>query len=266
MGLSPIDIDTKKVIRPSATSLAVAKPLGFRYMSLIENKQLPHLQIFHLRSHFRISVTQGSLEWPLGGILSDSMLQGVSYVDIQVPGKHSVDGKVPAAELQLVHESVNNKPAVAVVVPLNVDNSGKENEWLKPLLATLPERNAARSFVGQPMGLAHHILGKGITSQYYRYDGTLTTPPCHKTEWFILEEPGYIGKKQLFEIATALGKNEQMPEVSSFRPNLVMFGSPHVADQATVLLQSHNGVTKQGSRLLLSRVASLHAARKKVQT
>jgi len=263
LGLSPIDIDTKSVVDPSATAPALLEPLAFRFMSGSDQEQTTaHLQLSRVRSHFRVAVPPGSLEWPLGGVLSNSVLRGVSYVDIQVPGKHSVNGRVPAAELQLVHESVNGKPAVALAVPLELDESGNENRWLKPLLLALPDGSNVRSILGQPIGLAHEAFGKGGTSRYYRYDGTLTSPPCHDTEWFVLEEPGRISKNQLFEITAALGKTQQLRNPAFFKAKLVMLGSPHLVEQAELVAAGRNGATRQGARLLLSRAASRRAAQK----
>jgi carbonic anhydrase len=254
-GLSPIDIDTNTVVDPTASAPALVDPLGFRFMSQSESEMTPHVQITQMHSHFRVEVPQDSQEWPLGGVLSDKTLRGVSYVDIQVPGKHSVNGRVPAAELQLVHESINGKPAVAVSVPLEVEDSDHENEWLQPLLAALPQKNNVQSVVGKPMGLAHELLGKGVTSRYYRYDGTSTTPPCHQTEWFVLAEPGRVGKSQLSQLKSALGISEHLrPEASIFKAKVVMLGSSHLADQASVLAAGRSGVTTPGSRVLLSRV------------
>jgi carbonic anhydrase len=231
MGLSPVDIESRKAMDPSAFSPGLLEPLAFRYMTPNENMDPPHLKVSHLSTHFRVAVPPGSLDWPLGGVLSSGVLRGVSYVDIKVPGEHSVDGRAPAAELQLVHESVNGKPAMSVAVPLELSEDDSENSWLKPLLMALPDRNFGRLVLGQPLGLAHGALSLGATGRYYRYDGSLTTPPCHRTEWFVLAEPGRVSRHQLAVISDAIGTMQHSgPPSPARKASLVMIGTPHLVD------------------------------------
>jgi len=238
LGQSPVDIDTSRVVDASALSPALVHPLAFRYMSLSDGgKGEARLLLSHHGHHFRVAVPPGSIEWPLGGVLSGGVLRGVSFVDIHVPGEHSVDGHFPEAELQLVHESAGGKPAMAVSVPRELGELGEENEWLKPLLEGLPTKNAAKEVLGQPLGLLHTALNSGATSRYYRYDGSLTKPPCLLTEWFVLEQPGRISQQQLSELGAALGidvgSRETRPLGASFISSLVMRGSPQLVGQVS---------------------------------
>lgn len=233
LGLSPVDIDSKRVFDPTAAlSSTLIEPLSFRYMS--QSDKGGHLQLSHRGHHLRVAVPSGSSEWPLGGVLSSGVLRGVSYIDIHVPGEHSVDGRIPAAELQLVHESVGDKPAMAVAVPLQLREEA--NPWLTTLLAKLPEKKAAQDIIGQPLGLLHSALLQGSTSNYYRYDGSLTKPPCQSTEWFVLEEPGHISPQQLMQLGAALGVDVNPEKMwqqrgPSFMTSLVMKGSPRLVNQ-----------------------------------
>lgn len=231
---SPVDIDTKMVVDPSSISSALVEPLAFRYMSLLDGAHdSARLQLSNRGQHLRVAVPPGSAEWPLGGVLSAGVLRGVSYIDIHVPAEHSVNGHVAAAELQLVHESVAGKPAMAVAVPLELHagRADEENEWLKPLLRALPETQASVEVLGQPLGLLQSALGLGVTNRYYRYDGSLTKPPCLRTEWFILEEPGHISHQQLSDLGTALGLDDSPQRATQFMTSLVMRGSPHLESQ-----------------------------------
>jgi carbonic anhydrase len=244
LGQSPVDIDSKRVVDASSLSSALIEPLAFRYMSPSNNeRQGARLRLSKRGRHLRVAVPPGSTEWPLGGVLSSGILRGVSYVDIHVPGEHSVDGHVPAAELQLVHESAGGKPAVAVAVPLELssDSSSADyagaNEWLKPLLAALPEKKGAQEVLGEPLALLHKAFSSGATSDYYRYDGSLTKPPCLLTEWFVLQEPGHLSRRQLADLSAALGVDISSQGAKqrgpSFLTSLVMRGSPHLVSQVT---------------------------------
>lgn len=233
LGLSPVDIDSKRVFDPTAAlSSTLIEPLSFRYMS--RSDKGGHLQLSHRGHHLRVAVPSGSSEWPLGGVLSSGVLRGVSYIDIHVPGEHSVDGRIPAAELQLVHESVGDKPAMAVAVPLQLREDA--NPWLTTLLANLPQKQAAQDIIGPPLGLLHDSLLQGSTSSYYRYDGSLTKPPCQSTEWFVLEESGHLSQQQLMQLGAALGIDVNPEKLwqqrgPTFMTSLVMKGSPRLVNQ-----------------------------------
>jgi len=242
LGQSPVDIDTKRVVDSAALPSDLLQPLAFRYMSLVEDgRQGALVQLSHRGRHLRVAVPPGSIKWPLGGMLSGGVLRGVSYVDIHMPGQHAVDGHVPAVELQLVHESVPGKPAMAVAVPLELRGSSSTtimggdpaNEWLTPLLEALPTQNApAKEVLGQPLGLLHKSLSSGATTDYYRYDGSLTKPPCLRTEWFVLGEPGQLSHQQFSELSTALGVDAAKPaQGPKFMTSLVMKGAPRLVSQ-----------------------------------
>jgi carbonic anhydrase len=233
-GRSPVDIDTKRVVDATALSPALAEPVAFRYMSLADMKESPRLLFARHGHHLRVAIPPGSAQWPLGGVLSQGVLRGVSYIDIHVPGEHAVNGRVPAAELQLIHESANGKPATAVAVPLELydgasaEDGGQDNEWLSPLLSSVPTTGAAKEVIGQPLGLLHNALNSGMTSNYYRYDGSLTKPPCLLTEWFVLAEPGRLSYQQLSDLRTALNADAFAQAGRPFMTSLVMRGSPRL--------------------------------------
>jgi carbonic anhydrase len=235
LGQSPVDIQSKRVVDPAALSAGLTQPLGFRYTSLSElGQQGTRVRMFNRGSYIRVAVPPGSVEWPLGGVLSNGVLRGVSYIDIHVPGQHSVDGRLPAAELQLVHESAGGKPAMALAVPLDVsvnEPATGTNDWLEPLLVALPKTDSAKDMLGAPLGSLHNAIRSGLTSAYYRYDGSLTKPPCLRADWYILEEPGHISHKQLSALGEALNIDmNSKPRGLAFMTNLVMRGSPQLID------------------------------------
>jgi carbonic anhydrase len=243
LGQSPVDIDSKRVIDPTTLSSALIEPLGFRYMSLSEvGDKGARFELSNRGRHLRVAVPQDSTQWPLGGIISRGILAGVSYVDIHMPGEHSVDGRVPAAELQLVHESMNGKPAMALAVPLELHDEA--NDWLKPVLAATSQKNASKEVMGLPMGLLHTAFLSGSTSKYFRYDGSLTKPPCLNAEWFLLEEPGHISTEQLSQLAATLGVNANADRLEqrgpAFMTSLVMKGSPHLVNQVKAASGAEN--------------------------
>ncbi|MBI5971066.1 MAG: carbonic anhydrase family protein [Deltaproteobacteria bacterium] len=107
------------------------------------------------------------------------------------PSEHTLGNKPFAIELHLVHK--NAKGALAVVGILLEE--GAENLAYKAVFANLP-KNADTKIDADLSINAETLLPSDRT--YYRYDGSLTTPPCSEgVNWFVLKTPIQLSKEQL---------------------------------------------------------------------
>lgn len=136
--------------------------------------------------------------------ISDTEL-AISYIDIKLPGEHSgADTEPSPVELQLVHlpapGAVSDR---AVAVALLLDE-GRKNEWLQPLVLRAPEVYQQLDLRAGDLSLLHRALGRGVAGHYYRFEGALPRTPCSKATWYILEEKGHIGRRQLEALRAAL--------------------------------------------------------------
>eukprot|EP00747_Dinoflagellata_sp_TGD_P162223 gnl/TRDRNA2_/TRDRNA2_179585_c0_seq1.p1 gnl/TRDRNA2_/TRDRNA2_179585_c0~~gnl/TRDRNA2_/TRDRNA2_179585_c0_seq1.p1 ORF type:complete len:655 (-),score=88.58 gnl/TRDRNA2_/TRDRNA2_179585_c0_seq1:150-2114(-) len=237
---SPADIDTTKVFDPSALSTRLRQPLSFKEVEGAI-KSLP-LHLANFGHSLRVtSAAQGSAS-PLGALISDGVARGISYIDVHVPGQHAVDGKVSPVELQLVHLPADgNSASLAVAVPLDLDREDSENTWLKPLVGWLPGAYQDREVRGHKLLALHQDIRSGSTDSYFHYEGTLTTPPCRATKWFVLDTPGVISRKQLAALGTSL-LTEGAAVPHQFNPTFVA--------QGTTQLYSHVTDTKKPTRFL----------------
>ncbi len=179
---SPIDI--------AQTHPSMYIPLAFQYRSqLLEMVNSSHA--VHVIS-------------PPGSAL---LVRGEAFdleeVRFHVPGEHLFDGHAAEAEIQLVHRDQQGS-FVMVAVPLQTGN--RENLILSRILDYLPMRPGERVRQRQ-VGINPVFLlpaGRG----YYRYTGSLTTPPCTESVlWYVLNEPLVISSAQLERIAQAVGAN-----------------------------------------------------------
>ena len=107
------------------------------------------------------------------------------------PSEHTLGGKAFANELHLVHKSA--KGGLAVVGILLED--GAENPAYKNVFANLPKKS------DETIDTAISINAESLLPadrSYYRYDGSLTTPPCSEgVNWFVLKTPIQLSKEQL---------------------------------------------------------------------
>jgi len=96
-------------------------------------------------------------------------------VHFRTPSEHLIDGKSFAMEAQFVHaDSEGNRAVVALLY-----DEGTANITIGGLWAKLPERAGDR--LPLTSGLrAEDLLPKDW--DYYRYNGSLTTPPCSE-DW-----------------------------------------------------------------------------------
>jgi carbonic anhydrase len=147
---------------------------------------------------------------------STAELAGTSYSFAQfhfhVPSEHTIAGKTFDAELHAVHKSADGKLFVVGVL----FSKGAENAALAPVFAAmpLPPPNDERKVPGASIDLAAII---GAKPRLYRYEGSLTTPPCSEgVQWAVVDPsatPATMSAAQLAELARALhGDNHRPPQ------------------------------------------------------
>lgn len=127
---------------------------------------------------------------------SSITVDGVTYNLLQFHfhehSEHTLAGQPGAMEVHFVHQNDQGKLAV-VGAMINV---GVENQALAPVWANMPAEAGDPIAVEGVTVSADEILPTERT--YYRYDGSLTTPPCSEgVTWLVMTTPIEISQDQL---------------------------------------------------------------------
>jgi carbonic anhydrase len=177
---SPIDI--------SAATSAALPALATAYAPA-------QLSIVHHEHHADV-VNNGhtvQVNYPEGSTLS---VGGETYDLLQYhfhsPSEHTLEGRHFAMEMHLVHKSADGKLAVIGAFI----EEGPANAAFEPVWANLPREKGVEVHLEHVQVDVDELLPNDRTS--YRYDGSLTTPPCSEgVKWFVLANPVALSSAQI---------------------------------------------------------------------
>ncbi|QTD45799.1 carbonic anhydrase [Ottowia testudinis] len=126
---------------------------------------------------------------------STLMLDNISFelkqFHFHAPSENHVQGKSYPLEAHLVHASKDGQLAVVGLMY----EEGAENAALKQFWGAMPAKG------GQKAPLATVVNAAGMLPaklDYYRFNGSLTTPPCSEgVRWLVLKAPLTASKAQI---------------------------------------------------------------------
>ena len=135
-------------------------------------------------------------------------LGGISYQLVQYhfhgPSEHTVDGKHFPMEMHMVHKSGDGKLAVVGVFIAE----GAHNKAFDPVWAHLPAQKGVETHLPAVKVDVDALLPTARTS--YRYDGSLTTPPCSEgVNWIIMTTPIQISGEQVAAFTRLIKDNNR---------------------------------------------------------
>lgn len=129
----------------------------------------------------------------------------LKHLDFHTPSEHQLNGQSYPLEIQLWHE--DSKKNIAIMSILF--KTGEPNAELTELLAQLPQK------ASEPIKLKTRFTPNELmptNPQYYRYSGSLTTPPCSEgVRWIVMKSPLQTSAEQVQAITSAIGGANNRP-------------------------------------------------------
>lgn len=140
---------------------------------------------------------------------SNITVDGVSFelkqFHFHAPSENLIKGKSFPVEAHLVHADKDGNLAVVAVML----SEGKANKALASAWAQMPEHE------GDKIALTTSISPKDLLPKnhdYYRFNGSLTTPPCSEgVRWLVMKNPTSVSKEQIDEFTHVMHHPNNRP-------------------------------------------------------
>jgi carbonic anhydrase len=137
------------------------------------------------------------------------------------PSEHTVDGQHFPMEMHLVHKAADGKLAVLAVFI----RDGAHNKAFDPVWSNLPAQKGVETHYPAVTVDVDALLPSVRTT--YRYDGSLTTPPCSEgVKWIVMTTPIELSRDQIGAFTRLITGNN--------RPTQPLNGRPVITDAVAV--------------------------------
>lgn len=171
--------------------------------------------------------------------------------------EHTIDGIKYPLEMHLVHEAYFSKALAVLSILFRLQED--DNSHINELLSILNRTTNTSVFVEQQMDISR-VFPTVLPARFYRYNGSLTIPPCTEgITWIILERTVPISSSQL-EVFT------RNSEPFNFRPTqrlhsrtvLANFHPESLEESETENIHHSSTCIKQISIILLSFIPLIY--------
>jgi carbonic anhydrase len=189
---SPIDLTEATVVEGEAPARRYGEPV----ISVEQRASVMNL----INNGHTIQVSSDA---PVSLNLDGELYQLVQY-HLHAPSEHTIDGSHSPLELHAVHKSAEGDLAVAAVLM----GEGEHNPLVDPIIALLPSGPGDERQI-EDLELNPDDI-QPVPGHYFRYRGSLTTPPCSEAvEWIVSADERHISPEQMAAITSQLHDNNR---------------------------------------------------------
>lgn len=156
-------------------------------------------QVVHNGHAIQVNFAPGST------IMLDGRAFKLKQFHFHAPSENHIDGKSFPMEAHLVHADKAGNLAVVAVMFVE----GEPNPAIASVWSYMPGIEGGKQLL--PAGVsAEGILPSN--RDYYRFSGSLTTPPCSEGVWWIvMKEPVTVSKDQIEKFVNVMGHPNNRP-------------------------------------------------------
>lgn len=141
---------------------------------------------------------------PGSSIVVDDIEFELRQFHFHVPSENLIKGKSFPMEGHLVHADKDGHLAVVAVMV----GEGEASKALEKAWAQMPEKGEKRALSSNISPL--EILPE--SRDYYRFNGSLTTPPCSEgVRWLVMKQPISASKEQIAKFLQVVGHHNNRP-------------------------------------------------------
>ena len=167
--------------------------------SLKAIQKFPAKDIFNNGHTVQINFKEGNM------LALDNAAFQMKQVHFHAPSENTIHGKSFPLEAHFVHaDSKGNLAVIGVMF-----TEGKANQALAKLWEQLPEEE------GEPIALKNRVMPSEFMPDnkgYYRFSGSLTTPPCSEgVRWLLMKNPITASKEQIDAFKKAVHHSNNRP-------------------------------------------------------
>ncbi|WP_319381350.1 carbonic anhydrase family protein [Thiomicrorhabdus sp.] len=171
-------------------------PIDLRAEAAIGSQNLPPLNLHYPPLNMQLEKGRRGivLETAPGAVMSlGNQHFALQKIALHTPSEHSLQGKIYPLELQFWHQSDSARfLAAAVLVAV-----GDYNANLDAVISLL-EKKDATLLQNLPAGLIKPLDWLPGVTEYYRYNGSMTTPPCSEgVSWVVFKQPLQASVEQI---------------------------------------------------------------------
>lgn len=121
------------------------------------------------------------------------------------PSENHINGKSFPLEVHLVHASDKGELAVVALM----FKEGKENPIIKKAWKGMPKKPGDKTGLYADIAVADLLP---TNKSYYRFNGSLTTPPCSEgVRWLVMKDSVEVSKEQVEKFKHVLGHDTNRP-------------------------------------------------------
>lgn len=135
----------------------------------------------------------------------DNKVFELQQFHFHTPSENLINGKAFPLEAHFVYKSQEGELAVMGLMFAD----GKANKQLEEIWKVMPKEKS------EPKALAKELNIQALLpkqQKYYRFSGSLTTPPCTEgVRWLVLKEASTISKEQVDQFAAAVHSHNNRP-------------------------------------------------------